>query len=256
MKSLLRVALCAGALWVSLHTSVIAGSRLVHTEVSVAGSMHGLGPSVAPADTGVHRLSQSASIQAGVLGVRGFYNRSLGHSGRLMLRIGGQYLAYRKPNRVNLDKSAYIILQPDFMVGMAELGARWQVLKGRSLYVATSIAYNWHPSLNLRIHAEDKLNFDGLELTPEDVGIVDLGFRWQRFMPYVGVGLGKVVPKRRLSVGGEMGFFYMGKPRVSLDYSGFLETTTIDEQIPTVERNLSGYRFLPTLTISLTYRLP
>jgi hypothetical protein len=75
-------------------------------------------------------------------------------------------------------------------------------------------------------------------------------------MPYAGVGLGKVVPKRRLSVGGEMGFFYMGKPRVSLDYSGFLETTTIDEQIPTVERNLSGYRFLPTLTISLTYRLP
>ncbi|KAB7729201.1 hypothetical protein F5984_16310 [Rudanella paleaurantiibacter] len=256
MKSLLRVALCAGVLWVSLHTSVLAGSRLVHTEVSAAGGKHGLGASVTPADTGVHRLAQSVSIQAGVLGVRGFYNRSVGHSGRFMMRVGGQYLAYRKPNRVNLDKNAYIMLQPDFMVGLAELGARWQVFKGRSLYVATSLAYNWHPSLSLRIHAEDKLNFDGLELTPEDVGIVDLGFKWQQVMPYAGVGLGKVAPKRKLSVGGEVGFFYMGKPRVALDYTGFLETTTIDEQIPIVERNLSGYRFLPTLTVSLTYRLP
>jgi hypothetical protein len=49
--------------------------------------------------------------------------------------------------------------------------------------------------------------------------------------------------------GAELGMYYLGKPKVILNYDGFLETTTIDEQIPKVEENLSGYRYLPALTL-------
>lgn len=198
---------------------------------------------------------QLVNLQVGNTGGRLFYNHSIAKNSRLMGRIGLNYFAYRKAIRLDVDKGSFIIIDPDFVIGTIETSVRWQVFSNRALYVSSGLAYNWHPALNAKIQAENKLNFGGIELTPENVGIINIGFQWRQFMPYLGIGLGKSYPKHRVSIGGEFSVYYMGKPKVNLDYTGFLETTTIDEQIAVVENNLSNYRFLPTLNLTLTYRL-
>lgn len=201
------------------------------------------------------RSNQSVSIQVGTTGPGLYYNRILSDTRRLSLRVGGQYIAYRKPVRIEVAKDSYITVDPDFMIGVAQASLKWRPFRRGSFFVVGGLGYTWHPNLSFVITAQDKLNLDGLELTPEDVGTVNLGFRWHPVVGYLGWGFGRTLPRRRLGVGFEMGVYYLGRPAVQLDYEGFLESTTLDQQVPIVERNLSNYRYLPSLNVTLTYSL-
>lgn len=212
-------------------------------------------PLVPPDSTISRRAQQSISVQLGTTGPGFFYNRVLSQSNRLTLRVGGQYFAYRKLIRVKAATDSYIQIKPDFMIGIAQANLKWHPFQRSSFFVTGGLGYTWHPDMRFVITAENKLNLDGLELTPDDVGTVNLGFRWHPIVGYLGWGFGRSLPNKRFGVGFEMGVFYIGKPSVQLDYEGFLETTTIDQQVPVVERNLSNYRYLPSINVTLSYKL-
>ena len=199
--------------------------------------------------------THSLSGQLGTLGPGLFYNRVLRSDRRLVWRVGGQYIAYRKPIRLETAPNSYLTVKPDFVIGTVQTGLKWYPFRHGSFFVAAGLGYTWHPSLNVLLTANDKLNLGGLELAPEDVGTIDLGVRWHPVVGYIGGGFGRTIPRRRVSIGFELGVYYLGKPTVQLDYEGFLETTTIDEQVPVVERNLANYRYLPSLSFTLAYAL-
>ncbi|QJW92208.1 hypothetical protein HNV11_03525 [Spirosoma taeanense] len=198
---------------------------------------------------------QSINLQLGTTGPGLFYTHLISRQRRLAFRIGGQYIAYQKPIRVKTAPDSYITIDPDFVIGTAQAGLKWQPFQRGAFFVAAGLGYTWHPNLNFVITAENKLNFDGLELTPEDVGTINLGFRWHPVVGYIGWGFGRIIPRRRFGVGFEMGMYYLGRPSVELTYEGFLETTNLDEQVPLVEQNLSNYRYLPAINLTLSYAL-
>jgi hypothetical protein len=198
---------------------------------------------------------ESVSAQLGTTGVGVFYNRILSQPHRLVARVGGQYMAYRKTIRVKTAPDSYIAIDPDFMIGITQAGLKWYPLPRSSFFVVAGVGYTWHPNLNFVITSNDNLNLGGLELKPEDVGTVNLGFRWHPVVGYLGWGFGQTIPGKRIGIGFEMGVYYLGRPSVQLNYEGFLETTTIDEQVPVVERNLSNYRYLPSINFTLSYAL-
>ena len=208
-----------------------------------------------PDSTITQSSAQSVSVQIGTTGPGIYYNRVLSRSNRLTVRVGGQYFAYRKLIRIEAATDSYIQIKPDLTIGIAQANLKWHPFPRSSVFVTGGFGYTWHPDMRFVITAENKLNLDGLELTPEDVGTVNLGFRWHPVVGYLGWGFGRSIPNKRLGVGFEMGVFYIGKPSVQLDYEGFLETTTIDQQVPTVERNLSNYRYLPSINVTLSYKL-
>ena len=200
-------------------------------------------------------VGQAMSLQVGTLGPGLYYNRVLSRPRRLTAWAGGQYVAYRKPVRIKTAPDSYLTVVPDFMVGMARAGLTWNPFRRGSFFVKAGVGYTWHPNVGFVITASEKLNLGGLELTPEDVGTISLGVRWHPVVGYVGWGFGRTIPRRRIGVGFEMGVHYLGRPTVQLDYEGFLETTNLKEQVPTVERNLSNYRYLPSLSLTLSYAL-
>lgn len=209
-----------------------------------------------PADsTNVRAGRHAVSLTLGTTGPGVQYRYTLDQKRRLTLRVGGQYVAYRQPIQVEASPGSYVVIHPDFMIGLLQGGVAWQPFRRGSFFVAASLAYTWHPGLGAVIRAEDKLMFGGLELTPENVGRIDLALRWKPVIGYVGWGFGRSIPRRRLGVGAEVGVYYLGRPRVRLQYEGFLETTTLDQQVAVVERNLAGYRYLPSVNLSVTYRL-
>lgn len=198
---------------------------------------------------------QSISAYLGTTGPGLVYNCVLSQSNRLILRIGGQYAAYRQTVRLRAASDSYIQIKPDITIGQALASLKWHPFPKSSFFVTGGVGYTWHPDMRFMLQAENKLDLDGLVMTPEDVGTVDIGFRWHPVVGYLGWGFGRSLPNKRFGVGVEMGVFYLGKPSVNLDYEGFLETTTIDEQVPIVERNLSNYRYLPTLNLTFSYTL-
>ncbi|MBN8820660.1 MULTISPECIES: hypothetical protein [unclassified Spirosoma] len=198
---------------------------------------------------------QSISAYVGTTGPGLLYNRVLSQSNRLTLRVGGQYAAYRQTVRLKASSDSYIQINPDITIGLALASLKWHPFQKSSFFITGGVGYTWHPDMRFTLSAENKLDLDGLVMTPEDVGIVTIGFRWHPVVGYLGWGFGRSFPNKRFGAGVEMGVFYLGKPSVNLDYEGFLETTTIDEQVPIVERNLSNYRYLPTLNLTLSYTL-
>lgn len=198
---------------------------------------------------------QSLGLQLTTTGPGLFYARELNRAHRLTLVARAQYMAYRKPIRVETAPGSYLTVDPDFMIGLAQAGLNWHPFRRGSFFLAAGLAYTWHPHLRAVATADGKLDLGGLELTPEDVGVIDLQVRWRPVIGYVGWGFGRVVPRRRVGVGFEMGVFYLGRPRVNLQYEGFLETTTLAEQVPVIEHNLRNYRYLPTLNLRVSYKL-
>lgn len=198
---------------------------------------------------------QSVSVQLGTIGPGAFYNWPLSTTRRLTLRVGGHYFSYQQQVGVKVATDSYIQIKPDFAIAVAQANLTWHPFRRSSFFLTGGVGYTWHPDLRLTLTTQDKLNLDGLELLPEDVGTVNLGFRWHPIVGYLGWGFGRSIPRSRLGVGFEMGVFYLGKPSVQLEYEGFLETTTIDEQVPIAERNLSNYRYLPSLNLTVSYRL-
>ena len=207
-------------------------------------------------DSSWHRSArQSISLQLGTTGPGLFYNRLLNDKHRLSLRVGGQYIAYQKLIRVKAKSDSYINIQPDFAIAIAQANLKWHPFQKGTFFLTGGLGYTWHPSQSTVITTENKLKLDDLVLTPEDVGTVELGVRWKPVIGYLGWGFGRSIPKRRLGASFEMGVHYLSKPRIDMNYEGFLETTTLDQQLPIIERNISGYRYLLSINLLLSYRL-
>ncbi|GAB3940669.1 hypothetical protein GCM10028805_02820 [Spirosoma harenae] len=202
-----------------------------------------------------YRAKQSISAQIGTTGPGLFYNRVLSPSHRLSLRIGGQYIAYQQSIRLKATSDGYIDIKPDAAIGIAQAAVKWHPFARSSFFLVGGLGYTWHPNLSFVLTTQDKLDLDGIILTPEDVGTVKLDILWHPVVGYLGGGFGRSIPKSRFGVGFEMGVYYLGKPSLNVQYEGFLETTTLDQQLPIIERNLSNYRYLPSLNLTLTYKL-
>lgn len=229
--------------------------QLVLMTLFVGVTCHTYAGSTVPDTSHGTPRNQLVSGHISTIGPGLFYSRTLSWSRRLSLRTGVRYVAYRKPINVRVAPESSLRIIPDFMIGTAEANLQWHPFRRRPLFLAAGLGYSWHPNLSVVLTAENNLNFDGLVLSADDVGTIRLGVHWRPIVAYVGWGFARMIPRKRIGVGFEMGIHYLGRPRIRLDYDGFLETTNIDEQLPVVARNLAGYRYLPSISFLLTYAL-
>lgn len=194
-------------------------------------------------------------IQLGSTGLGIQVARPLPTKARLVARVGLSYIAWQKPIRLSVEGDGKLIIQPDFVLNVASASIKWHPAHKKSFFITAGGGYAWRPSLGVSVRAESTITFGGLEMTPENVGVIDVRFRWSHFVGYTGIGFGRSIPRRRFGLGVEVGCYYLGAPTIDLTYEGFLETTTIQDQVPVVQRNLSGYRYLPSLQFSVTYAI-
>jgi hypothetical protein len=107
----------------------------------------------------------------------------------------------------------------------------------------------------LFVSTETGFNSDGLVINAKNFGTIDASIQWQAVMPYLGMRLASSPVNHRFTVGGELGVFYMGSPALRVDYEGFLETTTLDQEIIKIQQNMRGYSYFPFVELSMGYRL-
>jgi hypothetical protein len=70
--------------------------------------------------------------------------------------------------------------------------------------------------------------------------------------PYLGLGLGRIVPWKRLSVGLDAGAYFRGKPKTELNATGLLKTNENNQQ--TLQNNLENKRIWPALNLRVGLR--
>ena len=94
-----------------------------------------------------------------------------------------------------------------------------------------------------------------VELDAEDFGSAKLIVAANNIRPYLGLGFGRAVPKGRVGFGLDLGVYYSGSPKLTVDRTGLIKSVLTDQNIADIEKNVSGYSFLPNLTFSLTYKI-
>lgn len=99
-----------------------------------------------------------------------------------------------------------------------------------------------------------KLTSD-VELDAEEFGTAKLIVGANNFRPYLGLGLGRAVPKKRIGFGFDLGVYYIGSPKITVDRSGLIKSILTDQNIADVEKNVKNYSFLPNLTFNITYKI-
>jgi hypothetical protein len=91
-------------------------------------------------------------------------------------------------------------------------------------------------------------------LTPEEMGYMKFLYTTQSpITPYVGLGLGRTVPKRRLNISLDLGTYYRGSPVIKVEATNLLRRNVENEDI--LNRNLAAFKWYPVANVRLAYKL-
>ncbi|WP_037300851.1 hypothetical protein [Runella limosa] len=206
-------------------------------------------------DSSVRWQPGGIGIQVGLTGVGVQLAWKLKTKPRLVLRVGASYVGYKKATVIDIGEGSKIDLFPNIVIGLVQSSVKWHPFKKGAFFLTGGVGYTWRPDLRLTVQAQNDLNLGGISMKADEFGTVGLGLKWSPIVGYAGLGMGRSIPRRRWGVGFELGCYYLGPPKVQMDLNGFLETTTLEAQIPLIERNMSGYRYLPSFQLTVSYAL-
>lgn len=171
------------------------------------------------------------------------------------LRAGVNYIAFKRPLRFETATDSYLNAQPDIYSGHVYALADYHFLKKRWLRATAGVAYAPLQRYTAFFDTDGDLKLGEMTIPQNEFGNTDIEIRWNRLKPYLGLGLGKQVMKNRVGLGLDVGVFHLGSPKLRLNYEGFLETTTIDEELEKIERNMRGYRFYPYVSVQVRWKI-
>ena len=203
----------------------------------------------------VKGFTKSIGISFGTLGGGINFAHRLPKNNQLFLKGGLTYIGYGKLYNYNYNSKTIIRIDPDLRMGQGYLGIDYTPFKKSSLYLTTGIAYFYNSKFAAFTDTDTGFDTKDLVLSAEDFGKINFELQWNKLAPFLGFGFGRAVSKKRVGVGFEFGSYYIGSPKILLEYTGVLDLTNIDEILPQVEKNMKGYAFLPYLKFSVSYNL-
>ncbi|WP_162628095.1 hypothetical protein [Arcticibacterium luteifluviistationis] len=160
---------------------------------------------------------------------------------------------FRQILNLNLEENSSLNLKPNFLSYGLSMQAEKELKDWLQIYVISRafLKQKWH----LNLSTPNGINLNGLQLETEDFGQIDATLQWWRIQPGIGLRFGKENPLKRFNISASVATFYMGSPKINLNYEGFLETTTLQDAIPQLEHNMRNYSFYPAINFNLTYNL-
>ncbi|NJM94299.1 MAG: hypothetical protein HC842_06230 [Cytophagales bacterium] len=87
----------------------------------------------------------------------------------------------------------------------------------------------------------------------EEVGLMQATIATGRLAPYVGLVLGRSLPRKRIGFNVELGTFYHGSPQVDFNFTELLAPS--NEQESVMQDNLKDWVWLPQMMFNLTFKI-
>lgn len=194
--------------------------------------------------------SLGINVQGSTLGVGGniYYNMIP----KFTVRAGFDAIGVKFNTNINQSD---ISLKAKFKVRTSgfSVGADYQFLN--FMYVAGGVGlFRFKPEG----HGipTSSISFGDIEIKPETIGTLDIKVR-QGFSvsPYLGIGFGKLAPKKKVSFAFEIGTYYMGSPKLDVVATGMLEPSGDPDHVSTIQNQFRQYKFYPVIKFSLGIKL-
>lgn len=173
-------------------------------------------------------------------------------------------LAY---NRLQFDINTFTIETADFGVSdqtiLADLTsnlssiavlADYGINERENIRIIAGLYVGLDNAIQLSGAAEQSLQFNDYEIPAEDVGTLQIAYASDLpVFPYLGIGIGRSVPFRRLNANLEIGAFYRGSPQINVTGTGLLAANEVNST--PLSENLSSFQFHPSVAVRIAYRI-
>jgi hypothetical protein len=179
---------------------------------------------------------------------------------RVALRLGYNYCA---TNVGGIDVGSFNILSipkgktaMDITVDQSniQLLADVSLTKKGGIRLTIGGAYGAKNEYTGKLRYKGTVVLNDIILTPEEMGYLKFLYTTKSpIMPYVGLGLGRVVPKRRLNISLDLGTYYRGSPVIKVEATNLLKRNVENEAI--LNRNLAAFKWYPVANVRLAYKL-
>jgi hypothetical protein len=196
---------------------------------------------------------KSIGIIIGTLGLGLNFSYRCLKSRRLYLNGTFTYIGYRKLLDYEYNSKTIVKIDPEIKVGHVDFGVKYEVFNKSPVFLSGGISHFFNSKYAAKINTETGFDSKDLVLSSEDFGEIDFEIEWNKYNPYLGVGFGRVISQKKIGFLCEIGTYYIGSPKLYLNYTGVLNLTNIDEMLPKIEHNMSGYAFLPYLKFNINY---
>jgi len=175
-----------------------------------------------------------------------------GKKARLAARANFTYLP------IVIEGYEYYLLGYDFIAGLdAKLSGTSLILDyhpfGNAFKLSGGLCYL---QTNLKISAQngDTLRPGDIYVTPEDFGKLNAEITTNKIVPFMAIGFGRAVPRKRANFGFEIGAYYVGSPNINLKAEGMLEPSGTENEA-VIRQNVEAYQWLPQITFHLNFKI-
>jgi hypothetical protein len=168
---------------------------------------------------------------------------------KITLKGGFFFYKFNRQIKLNLADEGRIFIAPNFGSFGLSLALEKQLKSWLKMEfnAAVFIKQKWL----LDINTDRPITFSGLNMEPEDFGNIAVDLKWAKVQPGFSLSIGKIRSDKKWNILGVAGVRYMGSPKLTAQFEGFLETTTLDRSIPQVEHNIRNYSFYPILALEI-----
>lgn len=198
-----------------------------------------------------------AALHAGLQGIG--LDVSYGFSRNLNLRVSASNLNTDRElpisGDVKVNDNDQVTLSAQARVNTQSVGlfADMYPFKRLGLRVTGGLTYS---DLTYGVFGEptSDVTLDNRTFTPEQVGSAELTlFNKSKFVPYAGIGLGRLLPKHRIGLALDAGAYYTNSPGFQIDATGMLEPN--EQEGEKVEEIIAPVKLIPSLRLSLSVRI-
>ena len=175
------------------------------------------------------------------------YNR------HLSVKLKYNYFKYNTVTQLDISNEK-IALGSDLNMSAIGLSLEYFPFAKSSFKLVGGVSYVLKGNLEVLATPTGNYTFGETVFTPQEVGSFKFGLDYGKgIAPFVGIGFGRAVPKKRVGFGFELGTYYLKQPAVSL--TGTERLSSMNEQEAKVQANMNDWRYWPMLNIRLAVRV-
>ena len=176
------------------------------------------------------------------------------------LRAGFNYIDFApngySPNLVKFGVPAgKILLDAKVAQSNVSLIGEWLPF-GDKFRIELGGIYAFTNTYGGKIKYNDVVTVNSIQITPSDIGYLNATVTsGSKLAPYIGIGFGRLIPSKKVSLGISLGAYYKGAPTIVIDATGLLEGNAANADRLNKNAAFQTYQWYPVGNLCLAFKL-
>lgn len=174
-------------------------------------------------------------------------------SSKLNAKVAWHFFNLKDFGRENISLNGSTVdVLANLKVSIIDLGIEYLPFNNSSFKISTGLGLLSNVKAGGVLTYTESVTIGSIIISKQDVGEIASDITWSGIAPYIGIGFGRAVPKRKVELGIEFGAYFASSPNVDLTATELLAPTASQQEY--LQESLEGYRFIPRIQFKLAHK--